>query len=161
MNIDELLYRKTEVLKNDIVNYINDVYLKEISEFRINELVELLDKWDKDRKMIEDIAMMLAIEGKLNIKDINQNKLDKEINRILFDQYIKQIIEKTNYSTLKIHEENKINIKIEDIYLKVALKEYLHENVREIFNQNIESFNNSILKIKRIDGKLYIEKIKK
>ncbi|MGL5414858.1 MAG: hypothetical protein ACRDAU_04260 [Clostridium sp.] len=159
MNFDELYYKKIENFKNEIVGYINEVYLKEIKYERMSELIKLLDMWDKDRDMIEKIALDLAIEGNLTIKEINKRKLDKEISKILFEEYVEGFIQKTQIDTLKLCTETKINIRVREVKVKVALKEYIRENVINLFNKDIKYFENNVLTIEEDRNKIIIKRI--
>lgn len=159
MKFDELHYRKIENLKNEIVDYINGVYLKEIKYERMNELIKLLDIWDKDRTMIEKIALDLAIEGNLTVKEINEKKLNKEISKILFEEYVEEFIRKTQIETLKLCTETKINIRAREVKVRVALKEYIRENVINLFNKDIKYFKDNILTIEEDRNKIIIKRI--
>ncbi|WP_297632650.1 hypothetical protein [uncultured Clostridium sp.] len=159
MNFDELHYRKIENFKNEIVGYINEVYLKEIKYERMDELIKLLDAWDKDRDMIEKIAVDLAIEGNLTVKEINKTKLNKEISKILFEEYVEGFIQKTQIDTLKLCTETKINIRVREVKVKVALKEYIRENVINLFNKDIKYFKNNVLTVEEDRNKIIIKRI--
>lgn len=159
MKFDELHYRKIENFKNEIVDYINEIYLKEIKYERMDELIKLLDIWDKDRNMIEKIAFDLAIEGNLTVKEVNEKKLNKEISKILFEKYVEEFIQKTQIDTLKLCTETKINIREREVKVRVALKEYIRENVINLFNKDIKYFKDNILTIEEKKNKIIIKKI--
>lgn len=145
MHNDELFNRKLYNLKNDIQDYINNIYLKEILPEYLPDLLSFLEKWDKDEYMLNNITVGLAIESKLSLSDIEEYKINREISRVLFDIYISNILANTDFKNIKIlYADN-----IEKIYrypeFAGLVKAEVVDNVRELYNNGITNLNDFTL----------------
>ena len=141
MNNDELFNRKLYNLRNDIQDYINNYYLKEISSEYLQDLIVFLEKYNENDYMLNNITIGLAIEGTLSLDKIEKSKIDREIGRILFEIYIENILSNTNFENIKILYADNIKKKYKNIELIGLIKAYLVDNIRELYNNGISHLN--------------------
>lgn len=142
---DELFNRKLYNLKNDIQDYINNTYLKEISPEYLSDLLLFLEKWDKDEYMLNNITIGLAIESKLSLSEIDEYKIDREISRVLFDIYISNILSNTDFKKVKVLYADNVEKKYRYPEFAGLIKAELVDNVRELYNNGITNLNDFVL----------------
>ncbi|MGL5416754.1 MAG: hypothetical protein ACRDAU_13895 [Clostridium sp.] len=142
MSLDQIHYKKIKNLEEEILQYINTSYLQEIRE---DKLENLMEKWNKKNDMLDKIAISLAIEGNFKIKNISKEKLNKEINIVLFEEHIEEALDILKKRNLKVGTKEKININVDRKKLEVMIKDYLRKNIREIFNEDINKIKGTII----------------
>ena len=142
---DELFNRKLYNLREDVQDYINKCYLTEIAPDYLNDLSIFLEKWDKDEYMLDSITMALAIEGELSLSEIEEYKINREISRILFDIYIENILENTNFRNVKILYAANIKKSYRHDELRGLVKGHLVDNARELYSNGISHLNDFTL----------------
>lgn len=142
---DELFNRKLYNLRNDIQDYINNYYLKEISPEYLPDLVSFLEKWDKDEYMLNNITMGLAIEGKLILDEIEEFKIDREISRVLFDIYIENVLSNTDFKNIEVLYANNLEKTYRYTEFAGLVKAYLVDNARELYNNGVSHLNDFTL----------------
>ena len=142
---DELFNRKLYNLREDIQDYINTCYLKEISPDYLNDLMVFLEKWDKDGHMLDSITMALAIEGELLLTEIADYKINREISRILFDIYVENILENTNFKKVKVLYADNIKKTYRHDELRGLVKGHIVDNARELYSNGIGHLNDFTL----------------
>ncbi|MGL5069605.1 MAG: hypothetical protein ACRC6T_17655 [Sarcina sp.] len=142
---DEIFNRKLYKLREDLNDYISQYYLKEISTDYLNDLLIFLEKWDKDEHMLDSITMALAIEGELSISEIDEYKINREVSRVLFDIYIENILENTNFRDVKTIYANNIKKIYRHDELRGLVKGHLVDNVRGLYSNGIAHLNDFTL----------------
>ncbi|MGL4848066.1 MAG: hypothetical protein ACRC28_03930 [Clostridium sp.] len=142
MSLDSIHYKKIENLQGEIIEYINNIYLRKIREDKVGTLI---DQWNKKSDMLDKISISFAIEGNFKLKNISEEKLNKEINRVLFDEYIDEAFDSLKEIELRIATEEKINIKVNRKRLEVMIKDHLRKNIITIFNRDDIEFKGIIL----------------
>ncbi|MGL4742010.1 MAG: hypothetical protein ACRC41_14625 [Sarcina sp.] len=152
MEIDDIFYRKLYNLGDRIDDYIRDSYFCDMPYEKAKKLQkESISKCSYE-DFITKILMQVAINTGHEMNNISDSDLKKEIDKIVFEDYIQRLLEETNFSTLVIKYDETIEGKLANDRIRVFLKNFLTENAYDFYINDIEILNNFIVYINKENG---------
>lgn len=156
MDRDEILEKKLNKLKDELLTYLYNEYLPKITKANVEQLNDMFKMWKQDERIIEDLLLVFSMESNFNISSMDNKKIDKEITRVLFGEYIDVFLKNINFDEYNIIY--KIPRKdISNDILKSLFREYFLENIEILVDTNIDSFNDFKIIVSKENDKFKVD----
>ncbi|MGL4991591.1 MAG: hypothetical protein ACRC57_10595 [Sarcina sp.] len=156
MDRDEILEKKLNKLKDELLTYLYNEYFPKITKANVEQLNNMFRMWKQDERIIEDLLLVFSMESNFSILNMDNKKIDKEITRVLFGEYIDVFLKNIDFDEYNISYKTPKK-DISDDILKSLFREYFLENIEMLVDTNIDSFNDFKIIIAKENNKLKID----